>query len=188
MHPVPSNHLAAPLWQYNRTLLQQAIGMIERLLQEATPGFDYAQAVGPHVRHILEHYQALLVALASGGCVDYDARSRNLGVQTDPAQTLTALKQLTAQFNSHAMNHSAELNSPLTTRLKAGELGQLTLTVPTSLGRELLFLASHTVHHYALLAHYCRAAGVDLGHDFGKASATIAFERVQASEGAMACA
>jgi hypothetical protein len=33
------------------------------------------------------------------------------------------------------------------------------------------------VHHFALMAHYCKLAGVDLGPDFGKAPATVAFER-----------
>jgi hypothetical protein len=53
------------------------------------------------------------------------------------------------------------------------------VTVPTSLGRELLFLESHTVHHMALLADYVRGLGVVLDANFGKAPATIAFERAQ---------
>jgi hypothetical protein len=61
--------------------------------------------------------------------------------------------------------------------LQAGNAGELTVTVETTLGRELMFLSSHTVHHFALVAQYSKAAGVDLGHDFGKAPATVAFER-----------
>jgi hypothetical protein len=55
------------------------------------------------------------------------------------------------------------------------------VVVPTTLGRELLFLSSHTVHHFALVAQYCRAAGVEPEQDFGKAPATRAFERLAAA-------
>jgi hypothetical protein len=66
---------------------------------------------------------------------------------------------------------------PIQTCLKTGEAGDMELTVPSTLGRELLFLSSHTVHHFALLGNYCKAAGVEMGADFGKAPATVAFER-----------
>jgi hypothetical protein len=52
----------------------------------------------------------------------------------------------------------------------------LAFSTLSTLGRELLFVSSHTVHHFALVAHYCKTAGVDLGADFGKAPATMAHE------------
>ena len=179
------NTSAKSLWYYNTSLLLQATRMVERLLVEARAGFVYAQAVGPHVRHIIEHYQALLGALSQGeGCVDYDARLRDLRVQTDPTKTLAALQQLTTAFTTLAEDPHLNLNTALTTRLQAGTSGELELQVSTTLGRELLFLSSHTVHHYALLGQYCRAAGVEMGHDFGKAPATIAFEQAHVAIGA----
>ena len=53
----------------------------------------------------------------------------------------------------------------------------------SSLGRELLFLASHTVHHYALIAVLVRLWGVAPDDDFGVAPSTLAYE-----QGAAACA
>ncbi len=185
MQSSPMNTSAQSLWHYNALLLGQAAGMVARLQREAQAGFVYAQAVGPHVRHVIEHYQALLHALSSDtACVDYDARNRDLRVQTDPTQTLSALGHLMEKMKSLAANESLNLETPLTTRLKAGSQGELELSVTTTLGRELLFLSSHSVHHYALLAQYCRAAGVELGHDFGKAPATVAFEMAHAAIGA----
>ena len=179
------NTSAKSLWHYNTALLLQAARMVERLLIEARAGFVYAQAVGPHVRHIIEHYQALLGALSQGeGCVDYDARLRDLRVQTDPTMTLAALQQLSTAFATLAEDPTLNLDAALTTRLQAGAHGELELQVNTTLGRELLFLSSHTVHHYALLGQYCRAAGVEMGHDFGKAPATIAFEQAHVAIGA----
>jgi hypothetical protein len=177
-----NNASATTLWHYNTSLVLQAARMIERLLTEVKAGFVYAQAVGPHVRHTIEHYQALLGALAVGeGCVDYDARLRDLRVQTDPTMTLAALQHLTASFATLAEDPHLHLDTPLTTRLQAGAKGELELQVKTTLGRELLFLSSHTVHHYALIGQYCRAAGVEMGHDFGKAPATVAFEQAHAA-------
>ncbi|NIP97468.1 MAG: hypothetical protein GWO24_30170, partial [Akkermansiaceae bacterium] len=41
------------------------------------------------------------------------------------------------------------------------------------LGRELQFLVSHTVHHFAMIGGICRALGVALEDDFGVAPSTI---------------
>ncbi|QCB45615.1 hypothetical protein [Hydrogenophaga sp. PAMC20947] len=167
------------LWAYNRALLQQGVDMIDLLQAQACPEFRYAQAVGPHLRHIIEHYQALLNTLADPDtdCVDYDARNRALDVQSDPAVTRQRLQAQMAVMEQHAQDPRLSLSMALTTRLQAGTVGELAVSVVTTLGRELLFVGSHTTHHYALLAHYCQAAGVSLGADFGKAPATVAFER-----------
>lgn len=45
--------------------------------------------------------------------------------------------------------------------------------VLSTLERELQFLASHTVHHYALIALTLRAQGVTVGTDFGMAPSTL---------------
>ena len=174
------NNDTAPLWAHNASLLSAAILLIERLQREAHAGFNYAQAVGPHLRHIIEHYTALLAALdASTGLVDYDARERDLALQSVPQVTIAKLQSLRARFEAliTAEGPAASLTTLLTTRLQAGPVGELSVTSITSLGRELCFLSSHTVHHFAVLVHLCQAAGVDLGHDFGKAPATLAHER-----------
>jgi hypothetical protein len=173
----------AQLWAYNRVLLSQGVAMIDLLQAKAQADFRYAQAVGPHLRHIIEHYQALLKTLAAADtdCVDYDARSRALDVQNDPVVTRQRLTAVMSAMEALAEDARWRLATPLTTRLQAGTTGELALVVETTLGRELLFLASHTTHHYALLAHHCQAAGVALGANFGKAPATVAFERKAAA-------
>lgn len=170
------------LWRDNAALLAQAIGMIERLQAQAHADFNYAQAVGPHIRHVLEHYQALLLSLADPTlpCVEYDARARDMQVQSQPLRTLAKLHEVIAQCEGHAFDDGARglvLHTPLQTRLQTGPSGAMEVMVGSTLGRELLFLSSHTAHHYALVAHYCGLAGVDLGHEFGKAPSTKAFER-----------
>jgi uncharacterized damage-inducible protein DinB len=187
MQTSPHNTTATALWHYNAALLAQAAAMVMRLGKEAVADFDYGRAVGPHLRHIVEHYQALVNALKAGDqCVCYDARNRDLRIQTDPVATLSALKQLNESFALLAQDQSLGLQTPLLTKLLAGARGEMELTVQTTLGRELLFLSSHTVHHFAPLGQYCRNAGVELGHDFGKAPATVAFEQLYATATASA--
>jgi hypothetical protein len=47
----------------------------------------------------------------------------------------------------------------------------------SSVSRELQFLLSHTVHHYALIAMTLRAAGVELDEELGVAPSTLAYQR-----------
>jgi uncharacterized damage-inducible protein DinB len=44
-------------------------------------------------------------------------------------------------------------------------------------GRELQFLASHTLHHYALIAALLRLQGVEPGEEFGVAPGTLEHRR-----------
>lgn len=48
---------------------------------------------------------------------------------------------------------------------------------PSSLGRELQFLSSHTLHHYALIKLLLDDTGLDLGPEFGVAPSTLAWQR-----------
>ena len=173
-----AHHDVRKLCGYNIDLLKQMSGLIESMQQKAFAGFNYAQAVGPHFRHVIEHYAALLTTLAQGSfCVDYDTRERNVELQNIPALTLAKIQELIEQFESLVSQKSFEPGLPLTTRLRSGLSGEDIMTADSSLARELLFVASHALHHFAFVDHHCRQAGVELGRDFGKAPSTIAFER-----------
>ena len=168
------------LCSHNIDLLKQMACVIDLLQRQATPAFNYAQAIGPHLRHVIEHYAALFNTLTrQGQCIDYDVRERNLAIQNVPAITLAKTQELIDQFEVLAAQKTCQPDQPLQTRLRSGSAGECEFIVNTSLARELLFLASHAVHHFALIRHYCKDAGLELGHDFGKAPATIAFERGQ---------
>jgi hypothetical protein len=58
-----------------------------------------------------------------------------------------------------------------------GLAGDFDFQAPSSLCRELAFLGSHTVHHFALLLEHCHQQGVSVPEGFGKAPATRAHER-----------
>ena len=46
----------------------------------------------------------------------------------------------------------------------------------SSLARELQTLASHTIHHYALIAMAVRAFGVEVDANFGMAPSTLRYQ------------
>lgn len=165
---------AERLLHFNRRLLEQVrvVAAAHRL-----PGMPaYAIKVGAHLRHIIEHYDALLAAPATG-IVDYDARPRERALETDPALACARAGSLQQRLAGREIGSLAE---PLLVRGKAGVAGEFDFAVASSLGRELVFVASHAVHHFALLIDYCARNGIAVGPDFGKAPATVAHERALA--------
>ena len=51
--------------------------------------------------------------------------------------------------------------------------------VPTSPGRELAFVLSHTVHHNALIRVMVKLLGADVPADFGYAPSTLAHRKAR---------
>jgi uncharacterized damage-inducible protein DinB len=57
------------------------------------------------------------------------------------------------------------------------EQGQV---VKTSVDRELVFLASHTIHHMAIIGMLAEQAGVEVGAEFGVHPSTLRYLQRQA--------
>jgi hypothetical protein len=55
----------------------------------------------------------------------------------------------------------------------AGSHGVRECFMESSISRELQFLSSHAVHHFALIAMTLRAEGVPMDPDFGMAPSTL---------------
>ena len=172
--PADSTSDARRLLRFNREVLAQALSLVAAHEGPGRPAL--AGPVGAHLRHIVEHYEALLGAAALPALVDYDRRPRDREIERCPAlarQRLTALQQRLAT--------AIALDTPLQVRGRGGLAGEFEFTVGSTLGRELVFVASHAVHHYALLQTHCTANGIELPADFGKAPATVAHERAAAT-------
>lgn len=67
---------------FNIAMLDQALKVIEA--HAAVPGSDYARHSGPHLRHVIEHYEAFTLHVANGS-VDYDSRARDRAPERDAA-------------------------------------------------------------------------------------------------------
>ena len=171
---IESESARAKLLSFNSDVIDQALGMIFLCeSHNAAANIDiYAGPISAHLRHVIEHYDALL-SPADDGVVDYDTRVRDRDVERSSGiarERLLGLKKRLAA-NSRA------LDSTLVVPSQTGLAGEFSFTAASTFGRELVFVASHALHHYALIRHYCQAAGILLDADFGKAPSTVAHER-----------
>lgn len=129
--------------------------------------------VGAHLRHVIDCFRCFQQGLESGQ-VDYDARQRNAHIEKDRAVADRAMTEIIACLQGLAQGDAGR-----SVRVKvdtaAWDDPSLHWTV-SSVGRELQFLLSHTVHHYALIGLLLRQQGFDPGTEFGVAPSTLEFQ------------
>ncbi|MCK6456392.1 MAG: DinB family protein [Phycisphaerae bacterium] len=155
------------------------IGMLRQLdkLLAATSNGQYVQkpvgvvpsSLGGHIRHCLDHVEALLVGTDTGE-INYDHRERGTAVETDRLAARVVIRDLEERLAS--LDRRIIGRSVLVTAMVSGDRTYLRAT--STVGRELLFVLSHTIHHDALLAAMCRTLGIPIPDRFGYAPATIA--------------
>ena len=170
--------MSVPLVEQNVFFLRQGADLLLRLTDDVYGSSQTDGAcrsgVGPQFRHCLDFYSCLLRDLDSGR-VDYDRRRRADSLETDRSAAVDQVEEIIEGLSGIAGEH---VGSPLEVRsdLAPGE-EPATAWSSSTLGRELRFLASHTVHHYALIALLLRQQGIEPGEGFGVAPATAAHWR-----------
>ena len=132
-------------------------------------------AIGGHVRHCLEHYQCLISGLPEGR-VNYDSRARDPLVETRPEAAKTRVTELREQLAALFSNSQVE---EIVILMDHGADASAGIWQKSSPGRELQFLISHTIHHYALIAGLCRLHGVPISKEFGVAPSTLRHRAAQ---------
>jgi hypothetical protein len=136
---------------------------------EAPPGFP-AHRVSAHLRHILEFYECLLDGLESGR-VDYDARKRNVDLESSRVCALDVLLTLVERLR---VNVALRDDVDLLVRMEdAPSTEAADCYLRSSACRELQVLSSHTIHHFALIAMTLVAHGRRVDPDFGVAPSTL---------------
>lgn len=159
---------------FNQQVLDQALAVVSGHAVPGAPQSEppFAGPVGAHLRHVIEHYEALVNGLALGE-VDYDARPRDRQLETNPTlarDRLLGLRQVLGDWTLDMMSRHVQVHG------QGGVTGDFDFCVSSSVGRELAFLASHAVHHFALLAEHLQRHGVPVPAHFGKAPGTVANE------------
>jgi uncharacterized damage-inducible protein DinB len=154
----------------NIALLGQARDVVASLnvqqFSQAPHGFH--SSIGQHIRHILDHYRSLLNA--QGDVVDYEKRERNTPVENDPAQALAHIAQVSQQL--YQLKARA-----LRLQIEACHADAQVTLAASSTERELMFVLSHTVHHFAIVGIYLRVLGVNAPADLGVAPSTLSFRQ-----------
>ncbi len=131
----------------------------------------FGATVGGHVRHCLDHVRALVDG-GSGGLIEYDARQRGTAIETDPRAAAAELDRLIAATWSLA---STDASTPVHVAVMPTRAG-VPVAFVSSIGRELAFVLSHTIHHNASIRGMVVALGLQPPRSFGYAPATLAHQ------------
>jgi uncharacterized damage-inducible protein DinB len=134
----------------------------------AAPGQLLESGIGGHVRHCLDFYDCFLNGLAAGR-INYDKRERNSDTELQRESAAGRIARITESLNSI---DTASLERTCDVILEGGaRSGQPSCR--SSFGREMQFLISHTVHHYAIVAVLLKLLGGEVPPDFGTAPSTL---------------
>lgn len=155
----------------NIATLQQGARLLMAIdddLYRLKVGSVFKGSIGAHVRHNLEHFRLFFAGLHAGG-VDYEARRRDALTEFDREAALSEILDVCKR-----LHELPDEDRPLQLRARniRGTVGHW---APTSVSRELDFLLSHTIHHYALIAVMCRLEDIPLEPDFGMAPSTLRY-------------
>lgn len=181
----------------NIEAIHQGIDLISALSDEqyvhiASP--YVSSSIGAHFRHVVDMYNALMVKVAkesngqTAGIVDYDIRRRGALIEErrDIAiEELQSLERWITQLVDNAPE-SCDLDTsvspkwqPILVKNEVTLSDSHSVIVESSLIRELIFVGSHAVHHYALIQVIAKLQGVVLSGSLGIAPATATFLREQ---------
>lgn len=129
-------------------------------------------SIGMHIRHILEFYQCLLSQYTSKE-INYDARVRNVNIETN----LTFCIQTLHQLINHIENLQENEDISLFTHQSLEGKGHL---IPSNLFRELNYVIEHAIHHMAILkiAYAHHFPEINLPPHFGVAFSTIKHQQL----------
>jgi uncharacterized damage-inducible protein DinB len=144
-------------------LLGQAVSLIrEHSADEFTRCCPvvFSSSIGQHIRHCVEHYEEFLHAVNEQREIDYERRPRDPNVETDPAEAVARIEKIRAVLRSPSLECH---------ELRVWDNGSLA-AARSSVSREIQFLLSHTVHHFALIVSL---GGRQVPDNFGMAPSTL---------------
>lgn len=150
----------------------------ERLLRDlpesayTTVPTNAGSTIGQHIRHILDHYLSLMAG--DQGVVDYDQRHRGSRIETDVTQARVQIADIITWARKL---DEVSLVTPVTVVCEVSLCRTERAQVTSTLGRELMFLSSHMVHHQAIVAMIASALSVSVEPGLGLAPATRTYLR-----------
>lgn len=158
------------------TILDQAITYLK-----STTADEYREIIQPlfissagaHMRHILDHYNAIISGFKNK-FIDYDKRSRGGYVETEPTFALAEIEKIKIFILSLS---AAQLHMSMQLSTEISVTDKEVVIVDTTLGRELIFVGSHAIHHFAMIDQIAKAQQKVTPSQFGIAPATATFLR-----------
>jgi len=165
------------LWHACAHILAEGCELAESLSSDffrRTHPDCFDASIGTHLRHCAEHFDCFRRGIESG-VIDYDRRRRGTIEESDPRAASRLLEDLATWFRERAAVGIEA--SAVRVRVDSGHGANEAIS---SVERELQFLVSHTVHHFAIIAIMCRKMGVGLSPEFGVAPSTLRYQEEEA--------
>jgi hypothetical protein len=136
----------------------------------------FASSAGAHMRHILDHYLALKDGL-SQGFINYNKRNRYSNVESCPQTALLQWQDVEKWLIEVSL---LDADTLLIVVCEASVNKTQNTQTKSTLARELVFVSSHAVHHFSLLAVINSLLGNKDEINFGIAPSTATYVRQQA--------
>lgn len=157
-------------------ILKQGVGLIEKIgdetySQNVNETCKNGGTVGGHFRHCLEFVNCFLGGIDAGK-IDYSLRARNHTVET---KRIFAIKELKKTIEILENSESVESFNLKILLVKPETAAAEDFWCESSVERELEFLNSHTIHHFALIGFKLRVRGFVLPEEFGVAPSTLKY-------------
>jgi uncharacterized damage-inducible protein DinB len=168
--PSMPNTIAAAV-QANLAVIRHGVALLDQVGDEryaARVAVAYNASIGGHMRHIIEHYLSFLNGLEDGA-VDYENRARDPLIESCPAYASDTLAAIADRLEELAGAEWGETGRALRVHAETSD----DTAADSSVLRELEFLLSHTIHHYALVAMMARLQGCEPDPGFGIAPSTL---------------
>jgi DinB superfamily len=161
----------------NIGVIEQGLELLRHLDDREYEGREadpLVQGVASHFRHCVDFYESFFGGLDSGE-IDYDRRERDPRVERDRRVALDRFERIHTRLRSLSCRDGETRLFVRAEEYRDPEAAPARSV--SSLRRELQFLLSHTIHHYALIALKLRLQGIDPGKEFGVAPSTLAYWR-----------
>jgi uncharacterized damage-inducible protein DinB len=167
--PFPTKSPLLPAFSLAERLdaLADVVERVSDLDYLARPSSGVSGSVGAHVRHCVDHVAALLDRTAAGE-MTYDDRQRDTALEQSRRLAAGTLRGLAVRVREMAPRTG---DVPITLWTMLDRRGTRA-RVHTSLGRELVFVLQHTIHHEAVVAVLLAGRGRVLPGHFGLAPST----------------
>jgi hypothetical protein len=129
----------------------------------------FNSSIGGHYRHCLDHFRSLLESAVTGD-LNYDHRDRGTLVENDCFAALNATYSLRSGYGKLG---AACLNRQLNVTCKTSYATNGSQISRSTVGREIMYVVAHAVHHYALISIIGGLMGLGMPAGFGVAPSTV---------------
>ena len=137
-----------------RGYAKRPLQVIDKILQRVTDDMYtrkvkhiFNASIGEHVRHLISHYESLLVLDADMPVAKYDLRQRATLIETDRLAAVQRNGELLDRLNEKTL-----IECDVTVEFMSDPSNpQSLLRIKSNLSRELVFVGHHATHHIAMI-------------------------------------